>query len=307
MGKSSITTRNHTPLIPEYSCLYNATLCVYDPYKAEIVDIFYFNGISLHPETRLGGIGVDQETGLVAIAANNAITFDSLGQNITGPNYFLQFDPKTRSVLYELNLATAVDGKYSGYQDVEQDPHGNIYVSGTFPSSILKVKADGSKVTPWYLSTPYNHTIPGLSGLAAYGWLLLSFDRTAEQLVKFDMRHKTGTPIIVPQHPFGNISTSDAIYLPPRYNATVLLIARNDLGLAVLRSKDAKWNSAEYLGVVPNTDNTSYTTGAVQIGDGVYIITDFVGFVTTPGSNSGNKTSFTWTDVTEKIDELLLA
>lgn len=287
------------------SDLFNATVGVYDPYKGEIVDILYFPGISLNSDYHIGGVGVDQASGLLSIVADAADAFDTSGANISGTNWILQWDPKSRKVLYKLNLTEAVDGKYGGYQDVEQDPEGNVFVVGTYPSSILKVDKHGKTVTPWYLSPPpINQTIAGLCGLAAKGWLLLGNDNTHDQLLKFDMRDKIGIPVIVPHYPNVDISITDAIYFPPKYEGTVLLVSQDIAGIAVLRSKDGKWDWAEYLGLVPNLLNGTFAVAPVQVGDGLYIVSvPFDPIV--PGTTSGNRTLFPFVDITKEVEKLL--
>lgn len=222
----------------------------------------------------------------------------------------MQWDPVSETVLYELNLTDMVHGKYGGYQDVEQDPEGNVYVVGTYSSSILKVSKDGKKVTPWYLSkTPAGATnITGYAGLAAKGWTLLANDDLGgapAQIVKFDMRAKIGVPVPVPHYPNITIAVSDAIYLPPRYEGTVLLVAEDTEGISVLRSKDGKWDWAEYLGRVPNPVASSYATAPIQVGDALYVVSIPVGDVSIPGSTSGNRTLSEFPDITAQVDKLL--
>lgn len=48
--------------------------------------------------------------------------------------------------MYKLNLTAITEGKYGAFQDVEQDPNGNVFVVGTYPSSILKVGKNGKEL-----------------------------------------------------------------------------------------------------------------------------------------------------------------
>jgi hypothetical protein len=95
----------------------------------------------------------------------------------------------------------------------------------------------------------------GLSGLATTGDILLSNNNAGGAngtLLRFDMTSSKGSPVPVPITPAHSIKGSDAIYLPPKYNGTVLLAAVNAFGVEVLRSKDGMWMTAEGLGLVGN-------------------------------------------------------
>ena len=143
-----------------------------------MVDVLEFPGISHNDDYHIGGVGVDQATGLLSIVVDAAEAFITGGADVSGTNWIMQWDPVSKSVLYKLNLTDTAHGKYGGYQDAEQDPEGNVYVVGTYPSSILKVSNDGKTVTPWYLSNPPagSTNITGYGGLAAKGWILLAND-----------------------------------------------------------------------------------------------------------------------------------
>ncbi|KUJ07207.1 uncharacterized protein LY89DRAFT_789984 [Mollisia scopiformis] len=286
-------------------CIWNG---IYDPYKNIMIDVLEFPGISHNPECHIGGVGVDQASGLLSIVVDAGEAFTSSGANIPGTNWIIQWDPVTKEVLYQLNITKTVDGKYGGYQDVEQDPEGNVYVVGTYPSSILKVHTDGKTVTPWYLSPPpVVSTDTGYCGLAAKGWLLLANDGGAGNIVRFDMREEKGVPVVVPLQPNTTLIGTDAIYFPPRYEGTVALVAQDLTGIAVLRSRDGEWHWAEFLGIVPNELNGTFAVAPVQVGEGLYIVALAYVDVNTPGSTSGNRTLFPFVDITEQVDKFLLS
>jgi len=219
----------------------------------------------------------------------------------------MQWDPKSEEVVYKLNLTATTEGKYGAFQDVEQDPDGNVFVVGTYPSNILKVDKNGKSITPWYVLKSNVTTIAGLAGLAglaAKDWILLSNDTTAGQIVRSDMHAPKGTPIAVPLSPSHILGSSDAIYLPPKYSGTVLLVAEDLNGISVLRSEDRKWEAAEYLGTVIWNVTDVPATAAVQIGDSLYMVLEFFD---TPvaGGTSGNKTQFPFVDITQEVESLL--
>lgn len=112
-----------------------------------------------------------------------------------------------------MNLTETTKGTYGGFQDVEFDRDGNVYVVGTFPSSILRVEDNGTKVNEWFNSNG-NHTVNGFQGLAATGDILLANDNAHSpngSLVKFDMMASKGLPTVVPISPPRSITGSDAI------------------------------------------------------------------------------------------------
>ncbi|KAH7403844.1 hypothetical protein BKA64DRAFT_777559 [Cadophora sp. MPI-SDFR-AT-0126] len=270
--------------------LYNASVGIYDPYQDKMVDIIEFPGISHNPEYHIGGLGIDKRTGLLSIVVDAAAAFQT-----TPP---------------DLNLTDITHGKYGGFQDVEQDPEGNVYVVGTFPGSILRVeKKKGRrdpKVKPWYISQPIDTNRTGLGGLAVNDWTLLSNDNDGGGLLKFNMLSPKGIPNVVPLTPNYAFTFSDAIYLPPKYHGTVLLVAEDGPGITVLRSKDGKWNSAEYLGTVPkNLPDITFATAAVQVGDAVYMVVVPFGDGIVEGTLAGNRTEFTFYDITSQVENFL--
>jgi hypothetical protein len=212
-----------------------------------------------------------------------------------------------KNLVYKINLTESSQGRYGGFQDVEQDPEGNVFVVGTWPRTITKVSADGREVTPWYLPEEIIPTNKAFGGIAALDWLLLAQgDRPG--IVKFDLRASKGVPAqvkIVGTHTFG---VSDAISLPPKYHGTVLLVAEEGAGFSVFESKDAKWDVATFKGFVENTStqNGTSVTAVVQIGDGLFEVLEPFGDagVNGPGS-AGVRADFLFKDVTADIEVLL--
>ncbi|KAF4627892.1 hypothetical protein G7Y89_g10258 [Cudoniella acicularis] len=292
-------------------CLWNATVGIYNPYTAKIVDILEFPGTTRNPLFHIGGVGVDQQSGLVSIVVDASDAFDTGGQDISGTNYIMQWNPYTQELLYKINLTETTHGLYGGYQDVEQDPEGNVYVVGTYPSSILKVSKDGKTVTPWFVPTPpIVTTTAGLAGLAAQDYILLGNDCASGNLWRFDMCSSTGIPVTVPITPpykIGSKGVCDGIRLPLKYSGTVLLVAEDLSGVSVFRSKDASWESAEYLGLVPWNDPSIFVTATVQIGNSLYMVLEPFGDAIVPGQTSGNRTDFPFFDITKQVEALVTA
>ena len=120
------------------------------------------------------------------------------------------------------------------------------------------------------------------------------------------MRDPVGIPVNVPHYPNVDITMSDAIYFPPRYEGTVLLVAQDLLGVAVLRSKDGNWDWAEYLGLIPNLLDGTDAVAAVQVGDSLYTVAVSFTDPIVPGTSSGNRTLFPFVDITEQVENLLV-
>jgi hypothetical protein len=293
------------------SCVWNATVGIYDPYANKMVDILEFPGISHDPDYHIGGVAADRKTGLISILVDAWVAFETGGANVSGTYTIMQWDPKTRNINYKLNITALTKGKYGGFQDVEMDPDSNVYIVGTYPGSILKVDKYGKSIEAWYPPPPpINTTQSGLAGLAAKDWILLANDKNSGQLWRFDMRDRKGVPTPIPLTPntvIGEGGITDAIYLPPKYGGTVLLVAEDLLGIKVFRSRDGKWEKAEYLGYVPGTDIPNLVvTAPIQVGDGLYMVElSFGNDNQVPGTDAGPQSEFPFPDITAQVEALL--
>lgn len=232
----------HAHLLTRPSALFNATIGIHDPYK-NTTDIVSFPDISRkydhartswskvthktdgntdNPAYHMSGVAVNPYTNLTSLVVNAGAAFDTGGQNISGTNLLLLWDSAAKNELYRVNLTETTKGAYGGFQDVEFDKRGNIYVVGTFPSSILRVENNGTKVNEWFQSYG-NHTVTGFQGLAAAGDVLLANDNARisnSSLVKFDMTASKGVPTAVPISPPRSIVGSDAICKLPSFDSS---------------------------------------------------------------------------------------
>ena len=289
------------------SIVWNATVGIYDPYAHKMLDIIEFPGLSHTGTYHVGGTSIDERTGLLSILADAWEPIVSGGTNLTGDSFFMQWDPFTKQVLYKINLTDTTHGKYSGFATIAHDPDDNAYVVGALPSSILKIDKYGKTVTPWYLPKPIIPTVPGLSSIAATDWTLLVSHSSDSKILKFDMRDHLGVPVEVPHYPNVTWTFTDSGYLPPRHKGTVYLLAEDLVGVIVLRSKDGKWNKAEFLGKVPNPVPNSFTTEPVQIGDSLYLVPTDVGNISHINTGPGSQDKFPFIDITAQVDALLAA
>ncbi|KAF4451651.1 putative trichothecene biosynthesis [Fusarium austroafricanum] len=294
------------------SVLYNATAVAWDPYQNKVVHTFEAPGLSHDPLLHASGARVDALDRLSLIIDAGA-AFDTGGQNIKGDNFLVKFDLRNNTLLWRTNLTEVTNGVYSGYQDSESDDAGNTYVLGTYPSSLIKVSADGKSAIPWYLVQPANHSIHGFTGIARKNDMLLVSDGTDGQLYRFDMNAAKGKPVHIPVSQ-GNTSGDqpiglglDGIHLPALYAGTVLLVSDNNNGTIVLRSSNGEWASAENLGTIPGpyVSQGGFTVASVQIANSVYAVTEFFGDAV--DGKPGNRTSFPLRDITQEIENLLKA
>lgn len=268
-----------------------------------------FPGVTLVKEFHVGGVAWDQHSGLASVIIGQGNAFETSGANISGDNFIAKYDPHAAKFLWNLNITAVTQGVYGGFNDIAHDPAGNTYFCGTFPSSILKVDAEGTAVIPWHLPETVNHTIRGYSGIASHENTIIVLDSGTGKLFRFDATAAKGTPVPVAHVPEEPIVRGDAIRLPLKYGGRVLLIAQHLRGVAVLRSPDASWTTAEYLGLIPNDPSLpegALTTSVTQISDRIFTVTDWFSDPIVPGTVAGNKTSFPMVDITDQIEVLLL-
>ncbi|KAK3382598.1 hypothetical protein B0T24DRAFT_645276 [Lasiosphaeria ovina] len=290
-----------------FGALFNSTVAAYDPYSDKFVDIIKFPGFTRNPKNHIGGVGWDQNTGLVSILISSAIPWETWGSDVSGEYLVVKYNPLTKKTHWTANITTISKGAYGGFQDVEHDVRGNTYVVGTWPGTIVRISKTGKTITPWYVPNPLPPTTTkGVGGLAVVGETLLSNDGNG-QILRFDLRADRGTPVLVPIQPKVIHDDTDAIYLPPKYGGKVLLVASNFGGVLVYRSRDKTWRTSEYLGAVPRPNGTLYdgaaTTGVVQIGsNSIYSIIDWIDpFV---DGVAGGRSLFPMPDITKQVEDL---
>ena len=238
--------------------------------------------------------------------------FMTRGQDISGPNFAFLYDPIRDTILWTIDLNSITGGKYSGFQDVDSDPRGNVYVVGTWSSSIIRISPEGKDVKIWYLQNPVNQTRVGFSGIASTGNILLVADKNGfngSRIVRFDATKDIGIPYIVPLTPANfSLEKTDAVYLPPKYNGRVLLVAVQYNGTAVIVSEDGRWDTAEFKGYIPCASAAdvagSQMTANTQIADSLYTVQEWFDWPPN-GSLAGNRTTFPMVDITAEVEALV--
>ncbi|OAA67467.1 Six-bladed beta-propeller, TolB-like protein [Cordyceps fumosorosea ARSEF 2679] len=297
------------------SNLYNSTVTVYDAAKNDVTNVLTFDGITNEKAFHISGVQRDDKHDMLTISANAGAAFDTQGGDISGSNMLLQYNLTAGALAWQKDLTLTSNGVYGGFQDMEHDAAGNAFVIGTFPSSILKVSADGNTVDEWFVSnktgvTPKPH---GFTGIAKFddSRRVLVTDGETGQLLKFDLAAPKGVPVVVPIGDEKIGADLDGAYLPPLHKNTVLLVSDNTLGTVVLRSKDGNWDAAERLGVVPKpaADTEGFAVATVQIADRIYAVTEYFGDAPDPKNATDTRTllreDYPWYDITDDVQKLL--
>ena len=298
-----------------YSDLFNATLSIFDPYQSKILDVISFPGLS-HPgdsvenQLHASGLVLRPYSDILEILVDNGAAFSTGGNNVSGPDYLFTMDLNTKQLLSQTNLTVASQGLYGGYSETVAADDGNTYVVGVYTSNILRVTPSGD-VSTFYVQEPVGPPRKyGYTGLALVGDSLIADDNVAGQLVKFDVRARQGTPVVIAQTPYHNFSTAYIMTLPDRYNNTILLAAENFVGtqypwggVAVWRSKDRQWDSVEYLGFIPSRVANALASAPRQMADRIYLVAVYVDGPTI--YVAGNSTDFVVQDITDAIDALM--
>lgn len=291
-----------------YSSIYNATIAVYNP-ATQKTSILTVPGVTgKYPDVEIGAVAINPYTGLLEFVANAPVAFSSFGADLSGTNLYMNYNLSSKKFSTPLNLTALVTkGTYSGFQDIEFDAQGHSYVVGTYPGSIVRIEKHGTRAVEWYKS-PLSATVYAYGGLVTAGNYLITNDNNPPRLLRFDMRAAKGEPVEIPISSPRNVSEalrgSDAILLPKKYRGTVMLVSLdiNDInGVAVLRSKDGKWERAEDLGTVLNTVEGGFATSTVQIGERIFMVEEF--FLDSPRTRS----AFPFVDITEEVDRLVKA
>ncbi|RYC54767.1 hypothetical protein CHU98_g11441 [Xylaria longipes] len=199
--QSCLLWYNH--LSVDIGALYNASVVVYDPYKASVVSTIEFPNITRTVPFHIGGVAVSdtsepilsrsaylkegvfpmynwdphnrkrnskKSADEITILVDAAAAHETAGRDVSGDNYVLRYSATTQKTLWSVNLTGVSRGRYGGPQDIEHDDAGNIYVLGTYPGTLLRVAGDGGAVEEWYVPSPSSQNSSGAIDHAVVGY-----------------------------------------------------------------------------------------------------------------------------------------
>lgn len=296
--------------------LFNATVGVYNPYNNTLLKSISFPGLSGDIKMHLGP-ALPDASGHLTVLLDAAAPFNTGGADVSGSNILIKYDLTTDKVIWQRNITELVtQGRFGAFQDLEYDRNDNIYVVGSYPGTVLKVDPNGNGLAPFFVPTTVNTTVPGFGSLASSREkdFLLTNNNADGQIYRFDAVSgaSSGKPVLVPRKDAGTgvdsvpLAPSDAILMPAKYKGTILLVAMDAVGTAVLRSKDGTWASAETLGTVSNIVPEAMggmVSAVVQIGpDKIFSNQEFFSDPLVAGTNAGNRTAFPLLDITAQVD-----
>ncbi|OAQ99603.1 hypothetical protein LLEC1_08117, partial [Akanthomyces lecanii] len=132
------------------SNLYKNTVTVYDAAENRVTNVINLPGITDVAAFHVSGVQIDKRHDKLTISANTGAAFDTLGADLSGTNFIVQYDLASNKIEWQNNLTVLSKGLYGGFQDIEHDAAGNSFVA-----------------EPWFLERGANQTTNGFSGIAA--------------------------------------------------------------------------------------------------------------------------------------------
>ncbi|KAH8801418.1 hypothetical protein F5884DRAFT_513897 [Xylogone sp. PMI_703] len=296
---------------------FNSTVLKKDLHTGE-QELLTFPGISFNETYHISGIEFSPRTGAIYFSANNGIAFQSGATDLTGPNKLIKYDTFTNRVVWISDMAPVIAEikrltgiQVNGFQDVAEDLAGNVYSVITFGRAIVKITPDGKPSIYYY--TPHPPSVNGVmltswNGIMSVGDLLILPENSLGKFYVFNTKNGKATPkIYTPKEmPSGYSLSCDRINPPAMFDGTVALCSDDAHGVAVYHSTD-KWNTAEYLGLIPNR-GTGIPTASGQISNGLYYSNEFF-FDVDPNvfdlQPGGNRTIFPFYDITSEVRGLV--
>ena len=239
--------------------------------------------------------------------------------NLTGPNHILRYNTRSHN-LTDIDLSGAQvafasksggRNQTNGFQDMAEDSAGNVYAIGTFGNSIVKIlpTSSGSDAELWYVQEPYELAY-GFGGIVALGDKLVVSDSVSNALVTFqtDLSSPTSPPQAVyvkpSDVPADIYPMADGLFAPSKYGGKVLLWSNDYNGTVVYGSQDG-WESARYLGLIPNEESELAQGGLVtdtfEIEDNIFTVYEFFQTLLPPK----RKEQWTFYDIPLQVDEII--
>ena len=296
----------------------NNTVVEYDSYTntSAVVTIPIISG---NPAYLVTGIDYDRKSGSVYISAGAGAPFYTNGANLTGRDKLIRYDTTLQEIVFEADMAQVQEEverrtgqAIGGFQDMAEDCRGNSYYMATWGNLLVKVTPLGN--ASLYYSPPpsqMNSTLAGFGGLFSLGDNLIVSDAISKSFVTFDTTLAKATAKHVPP---ANLPTNytallcDALYAPPRYGGSVALCSvdfyKGTGGISVYQSRDG-WTTAEYMGLILNTDPSAVgtaPTATVEIAGSIYISE---AYIPSPEGVLPKRTSFPFIDISREVEALL--
>ncbi|UNI24552.1 hypothetical protein JDV02_010287 [Purpureocillium takamizusanense] len=293
-----------------FSVLYNASVAVYDANKNAVTRIIELTGLTGRAELHASGVRMRPD-GHLSMIINAGAAFDTSGKDISGENFLVNYNLDENKIMGEpIDLNAVSGGRYGGFQDVTYDTCGNAFVVGTYPGSIVKVSAVGSKAVQWIADEDANSTVAGYSGIVSYGNTLIATNGKDGGLYRFDAHKAKGEPVSIPlsgkQTTLGK--ALDKAHMPAKYGDNVILVSDTTDGTIVVRSEDG-WKTAKIVGTIANAlqSEKGYSVATVQIGESIYVVTEYFEDAAkkVEGTNAGDRTKFPLRDITAELDAML--
>ena len=123
------------------------------------------------------------------------------------------------------------------------------------------------------------------------------------------MTRERGKEDLVHRSRHTELADTNRLKLPEAYGGTVELVSKLYVGVTVLRSRDRKWERAEYLGTITSDFPALFERilpTTVQVGPrNQYMVGQYFPGQIVPGTTAGNRSEWPMFDVTAQVESLL--
>lgn len=269
------------------------------------------------------GVQLDLKHNILGFLLNAEAAFDSYGEDLTGENNLVLWDLEKHTPKLIIDLSKYANKRHRGFQDLEFDDQGNVFVISTYGGNMLRVDVEARTAEKWWeseLNVSVAKPRPGLTGLAKYGRdTLITTDEREKGLFLYSMKKedKKGENSIDRQRVVlsgssitANLSSNmDSVYFPPMFEQSCLLVSNFMEGTIVVTS-DQHWTSGVIRGLIPNKYKSAspqgYTVSTVQIASRIFAVIEWfsdgrrVNNTVLPGGRS----EFPMVDITDEVKDL---
>ncbi|KAH8165467.1 hypothetical protein CIB48_g2796 [Xylaria polymorpha] len=308
--------------------LNNGTLVEYDPYTTA-TNIIEFPGVTHNWEYFVCGVRYSRATDTIYVSASaRAPWFNTnspgMGTNLTGPNRLIQYSPRDRSIVWEVDLDPAISDieqqigtPVGGLQDSASDKDGNVYLPVTFGNFLLMVDRNGE------VSRFYTPDLDKLDKSYGFGGLFITennvmvlADGVSSGFVLFNLSGPNPTeahfskPEGLPDNDDIHLEC-DFLLAPRKYRDTVALCADvlstsiSPHGVITVYVSEDGWKTSKYAGAIPVAFGQSpdvFSTAQFATADRIYALSSALPY----GPQIFPQVeSTTLVDITTRVDELV--